>query len=369
MRHPDEASRLLVHEGLHGALFHAIEESPAARDIVDHLRQTAAAIHFERGGEDADMHYGLRNAHEFVSEANSNPEFQRFLASIPADERTIKAYGLDAASKPTLWHVFTQAVRKIFSMAPGTQSYLDAAMKVTGRLLDRQEAARPAGASASPIAHAPRQSGAGPARAPRQDAQATPSLTHRAAALMPDIREKAAGAIKDAAPPDAAGDFGKRVSDNPAMVPALLSAALAPRVAGMDPTLHTAFRTLEAKGLYSPQEKALMDRETGRLRLVVKRGFPSTSEADIAAMPPYALRAAAFAHFANGRTEEGMEGGHLHVGARRAFERVYKMMGGLQTIGNRMGLYRPNDVYADASEQTVAGLSPNNPGEAMRAQQ
>lgn len=138
LRDKSEAARLLFHEGLHGAFFHMLDHNESVRNVVDHLRMTAAAAHLERGGNAAD-HYGLTSAHEFVSEGFSNPEFQRFLASIPADERTVAAFGLDKAPGHSLWDAFVGAVRKILGLAPDQHTLLDATMRV-GRLLEERRA-------------------------------------------------------------------------------------------------------------------------------------------------------------------------------------------------------------------------------------
>ena len=141
LRDPRDASQLLVHEGLHGALQRTIDGSDSAKRIVDYLRETALATHFERGGEAAD-HYGLKNAHEFVSEANSNTEFQRFLSSIPADDRLVQAMGLDKQPGTSLWDVFVGAVRKILGLAPDQHSLLDASMRMTDLLFKQREGGR-----------------------------------------------------------------------------------------------------------------------------------------------------------------------------------------------------------------------------------
>lgn len=138
LRDPREASRLMIHEGAHGAFSRTIDESESARNVIDHLRQTATAAHLDRGGEAAD-HYGLRNAHEFVSEGFANPEFQRFLASIPADDRLVQAFGLDKAPGYSLWDVFVGAVRKILGFAPDQHTLLDATLRL-GDLLEQRRA-------------------------------------------------------------------------------------------------------------------------------------------------------------------------------------------------------------------------------------
>ena len=137
LRDPREAGQLMLHEGTHGFTMRAIEESPAARDLVDTIRQAALDAHQAAGGDSAD-HYGLANAHEFVAEGFSAPEFQRFLASIPASDAIVKAFDLDGPGH-SLWDVLVAAVRKILGLAPDQHTLLDATMRL-GKILEDERA-------------------------------------------------------------------------------------------------------------------------------------------------------------------------------------------------------------------------------------
>lgn len=127
---PAEAQRILLHEGLHAALMRTINGSSAASAAMARLHSAVAELHLRRGGALSD-HYGLSSVHEFVSEAGSNPEFQRFLASMSADARLAEAFGLGRTPGYNLWDVFVAGVRKILGLAPEQHTMLDAALRGT----------------------------------------------------------------------------------------------------------------------------------------------------------------------------------------------------------------------------------------------
>ena len=137
LRNPAEASALTLHEGAHAFTMRTINESEAARALVDTIRQAAIEAHTAAGGDIAE-HYGLTNAHEFVSEGFSAPEFQRFLASVPASDAMVKAFGLEGPAH-SLWDILVAAVRKILGMAPDEHSLLDATMRL-GKILEDERA-------------------------------------------------------------------------------------------------------------------------------------------------------------------------------------------------------------------------------------
>lgn len=160
LRDPEQASRILLHEGLHGAYYRALEHDDTTRDVVGHLRDLAEQAQVAGGGKREDL-YGLTNAHEFVSEAFSNPEFQRFLAGIQASDELVKTIGLDLPGKRSLWDVFIGGLRKLLGLGADQHTLLDALTQVLSlvdeeRFPDAQPGARetPLAAPASPPANA-----------------------------------------------------------------------------------------------------------------------------------------------------------------------------------------------------------------------
>jgi hypothetical protein len=61
-----------------------------------------------------EQYYGFTNEREFVAEAFSREEFQRFLAGHQAPRELVKALGME--KKLTLWQSFVHAVRQMLGL-------------------------------------------------------------------------------------------------------------------------------------------------------------------------------------------------------------------------------------------------------------
>ena len=127
---PGQASgQLVLHEAVHAATTKAIEAGgPAAKDMTQ-LYDTMKAR-----SPDNDA-YGLQNVHEFVAEAHTNPEFQDFLRSHPADP------SLPEQPK-TLWQAFKNVVAKIIGARDGSErTMLDQVLETGNRLMGENKTA------------------------------------------------------------------------------------------------------------------------------------------------------------------------------------------------------------------------------------
>lgn len=105
-----ESEQTILHEGVHAAQQSLVSRAEAitspktqreaelkkAFNAIESIRQTA----IERAGE---AQYGLTNAHEFLAELNTNPEFQKFLKS-------------EQVNKQSLWSRAVSAVKSLFGM-------------------------------------------------------------------------------------------------------------------------------------------------------------------------------------------------------------------------------------------------------------
>ncbi len=122
---PSLAERILIHEMLHHA-FHATIDSNASllKDInalVVHVRGKMKVTEVE--------HYGLTNAHEFISEAFTNPKFQELLSKTPAPRWAANQYGLSQSIK-SAWDFLVTEIRRAIGMPPGTFTVLDASLRM-----------------------------------------------------------------------------------------------------------------------------------------------------------------------------------------------------------------------------------------------
>lgn len=132
-----DAGRLrhtLMHEGVHVALQRAIDSNPAMRDVIHKMMIDTADFIGEKIGPESDL-YGLTDAHEFISEAMSNPDFMEILSLAPASKSLVNKLQLDRPM--TLKGMLIQLVRKILGIGdkPNDIRVLEAALEISDRLM------------------------------------------------------------------------------------------------------------------------------------------------------------------------------------------------------------------------------------------
>lgn len=130
------STHAIVHEIVHGATSYELYNNPNgqfAKDVgalLEEARTRAAKL-----GMDDGRHYGLKDAHEFVAEALSNPVFQDFLAySDRANSKYKAKWGF-------LDNTFGRLARAIGKMLgyKGTPKLLSDALKTIGMGMDAQK--------------------------------------------------------------------------------------------------------------------------------------------------------------------------------------------------------------------------------------
>jgi hypothetical protein len=125
-----DAAHVFVHELLHAAYADAIEASPALQRQITQIMDDA--ISQLPAGER--LPYGLTDRHEFVSEAFSNPEFQRRLLGMRASQKTVDVVGMKGTLS-SLWSAFVFSLRRALGIGPQFPlSLLDAAVRLGPRL-------------------------------------------------------------------------------------------------------------------------------------------------------------------------------------------------------------------------------------------
>ena len=124
-------NHLLLHEALHAATSHLIDNpkklqgvrKDAYNQLLDLYNHSKGILSNSQLG--IDHIYGLKNLHEFVSEAMTNPEFQAMLRAIRYK-----------AAPYSLWNEFTKAIKKLFKVESETDSdVLVEVMKATDALV------------------------------------------------------------------------------------------------------------------------------------------------------------------------------------------------------------------------------------------
>ena len=195
-----------------------------------------------------------------------------------------------------------------------------------------------------------------------------PYLTPRARALLDDMKGKAKTTIEGAAGPgvDKEAMSGKLLARDPHVAIKMLGVCLSPKLDVRDAAYLDTWSGLEDAGAFSPVEMSLFEHQHPTLANVIQRAYHLPA-GQAQGMAPASVRAHAFAQFYNGRTEEGQEGTHLHIGVRRVFERLYNLYSGLASVANRMGFYKASGIFEPAyrSRASMKELVPTMPGEAF----
>lgn len=144
-------AQVLIHEAVHAALFHKVENSPAFRNRIRKLmRELDYKVNGDRNysrdnfkwvsDQDA-VDYALSNVHEFVAEALSNPDMQRVMSELTISPQLAKQLALDnnpASKKWTLWGAFVAKVRETLGLknTPKVHSFLEETLKVIAPALE-----------------------------------------------------------------------------------------------------------------------------------------------------------------------------------------------------------------------------------------
>lgn len=107
----DRAEQIFLHETVHAATLLALDKGGLIATQMNRLYESVKA----QGG--AEGQYGLKNVGEFVAEAFTNPEFQKALKGMKADNGS-------------LWDRLVNIVRRILGMEPRQQDALSKALEL-----------------------------------------------------------------------------------------------------------------------------------------------------------------------------------------------------------------------------------------------
>lgn len=152
---PAERAAVIQHEAVHGLSHFAVEENLfGMRDVIVGMLKALKARHptgFIRGT--AQYHYGFENAHEFITEAFSNPAFQQFLGSqmMPTDVyQKVVASERSRGAAMSFWDGFLGIVQKVLGLANFGpvlgRSYLDGIVRISEPVLRDDDFIRTAAA-------------------------------------------------------------------------------------------------------------------------------------------------------------------------------------------------------------------------------
>jgi hypothetical protein len=129
-----------------------------------------------------------------------------------------------------------------------------------------------------------------------------------------------------------------------------------------DTAFHEAFHVLEDADVFHPAEKAVLNRETPRLRQIVQKDLDVDAKT-LAGMPDTEIRAYAFEKYA--RDAEGRNpntGAGLHIAIRRIFDKVLAFLRRLRNSLEGNGFQNADDVF-ERARSGEAGQREAGPGD------
>jgi hypothetical protein len=125
---------------------------------------------------------------------------------------------------------------------------------------------------------------------------------------------------------------------------------------------HEAYHAIEYQ-LQTPKERALMERETPRLRDYVARSRKQYTREQINAMAPEEVRAVAFEDYATARAKGDPDAGRgTHIGVRLWFNRLWEALQRLANGIRKLGF----QTYEDIFDKAYRGGYANAPGDTPR---
>lgn len=129
---PDAAAHIIMHEVAHAATVRAIAYDREAQASVRRVMDEAAA-----GNPFLTQQYGFTNEAEFVAEALSNPEFQQQLADVQISQELASDLKLRTWKVHSAWDAVVAAIRKLFRLPPNYHTALEAILRVSDSLIQR----------------------------------------------------------------------------------------------------------------------------------------------------------------------------------------------------------------------------------------
>jgi phage pi2 protein 07 len=130
---PDRSPILALHEALHAAYNHALEDPKfkAHRDALDNLRQTVRSeLERTRLINEPTLKYATSDVHEFVSEAFANPHFQEILQNIELPKGYAPARGAKRLFTRA-WDALVANVKQVLGLDAVPRSVLEKTIEVT----------------------------------------------------------------------------------------------------------------------------------------------------------------------------------------------------------------------------------------------
>lgn len=165
------------------------------------------------------------------------------------------------------------------------------------------------------------------------------------------------------------GERGKQSIGSRGMYSSMFHLVRLALIKGIDSSaFHEAYHAIEFQ-LQTPRERELMERETPRLRKHVAEARPQYSKKDVASLAGVEVRAIGFEEYAKVRSQNKPYPGHLHVGVRRWFERLWLALRRLENGLRGLGFQTWEDIFDKAYRGEYAEASGATPREEANFEQ
>ena len=134
-----DETHTVLHEALHGALFHKINADPVARK---QLFELMFAFQIRNPKFNSTNTHAMINVHEFLNETLTNPKIREAALGTPISPDLAGRLGIFGKAA-NLWNGLLAFTRRALGVGPEYTSVLDGVMSVAGRLgLDKEHAGR-----------------------------------------------------------------------------------------------------------------------------------------------------------------------------------------------------------------------------------
>src|SRR5579871_188170 len=119
-----QLAHTMIHEATHAATVHSLEMHPQQKELVRQMMgEVGEFLHHpvdaKRTLARDKFSYAMTSEREFIAEAFSNPDFQRFLSLIPTSRELSEKLSLDHRRSSSMWDAVVDYVRRIVERVTG----------------------------------------------------------------------------------------------------------------------------------------------------------------------------------------------------------------------------------------------------------
>jgi hypothetical protein len=129
----------MLHEALHAATYHALEQDPRLNELMTRLRNEVDAATPEGIPIGREAEYALSDPHEFITQIMTNPDAQNLLKRTKISPELARDIGIPKWRKATLWEGVVNIIRNALGLGPRDVSAIEAAMSVAEQAMWKRD--------------------------------------------------------------------------------------------------------------------------------------------------------------------------------------------------------------------------------------